>query len=234
MNAVAFSSAGQAVQLSASASDGFVCFRVSDSGPGVAPELQGRIFEGGVSTRVGGSGIGLRHAKELSTRARATLELVTQSVGTCFELRWPIVIDDLPIAKLSEKTVDRSSSVLEGHSILLIEDDQSIVSLLQLALGARGATVRVASNAAQLRDVLLSGSFDSALVDLSPIEHAPRVELDRLRAANPELRVVLITGSAKGPSQDVLDCASAWIRKPFDVTEIVGALLGEPSTNAAQ
>ncbi len=59
-NAVdALAGRGGRILLSVSGDAERVHIRVSDNGPGIAPEVRGRIFEPGVSTKSGGWGVGL-------------------------------------------------------------------------------------------------------------------------------------------------------------------------------
>ncbi len=65
--------------------------RFDDDGPGVAPELRGRIFDGGYSTRPGGLGLGLGFVRDLVERDLGG-QLVcgeNQKGGARFELSLP-------------------------------------------------------------------------------------------------------------------------------------------------
>ena len=69
-NAVKFTPAGGTVDIAASAHDGNVRVSVSDSGPGIAPEDQERIFEEFQQAAAGkeqreGTGLGLALSKRL-------------------------------------------------------------------------------------------------------------------------------------------------------------------------
>lgn len=64
---------------------------VCDDGPGVAPEVAGRIFEPFFRTRKtgGGSGLGLSAAVGIATAHGGSLELVPAPRGACFRLTLP-------------------------------------------------------------------------------------------------------------------------------------------------
>ncbi|HWH50887.1 MAG TPA: ATP-binding protein [Gemmatimonadaceae bacterium] len=66
-NAIKFTPEGGRVTIGAEAQDGGVAFRVSDTGPGIAPERQARIFDrywqSSNGARARGSGLGLSIAK---------------------------------------------------------------------------------------------------------------------------------------------------------------------------
>ena len=58
-----------------------------DTGGGVPPQLQKRIFEKGVSSKGENRGLGLYLIRQLVDRYRGTIDLVTEAgAGTCFTL----------------------------------------------------------------------------------------------------------------------------------------------------
>jgi signal transduction histidine kinase/DNA-binding response OmpR family regulator/CHASE3 domain sensor protein len=95
-NAVKFTEQG-AVSLTVSATDeGWVQFTVQDSGIGIAPEQQERIFEafhqadGTTSRRFGGTGLGLSISRDLTSLLGGTLVVTsTPGEGSSFTLSLP-------------------------------------------------------------------------------------------------------------------------------------------------
>jgi signal transduction histidine kinase len=82
---------GGEVAISYYRADGHVVTRISDNGPGVAPEIQGRLFEPFATTKEGGTGLGLyivgRHVRELG----GEINCQTTESGSEFTLKLPIV-----------------------------------------------------------------------------------------------------------------------------------------------
>jgi len=109
-----------------------------------------------------------------------------------------------------------------------VEDDVDVATLLESALGARGAHVVVARTAQQLVE-LAGDDHDAALVDLSPIAGNVRGAMDALRKGSPNAVLVFISGSATGMPPGLDTERIRWVRKPFEVSEIVAALLGTRS-----
>jgi CheY-like chemotaxis protein len=224
-NAVAFTEQGTSVSVEASLSSGAVRLTLSDQGPGISPELRPRVFNGLPSAREGGMGIGLRYSRALTRSHGGTLALLEAERGACFELTWPLASDDEQPRAANPSSV----ATLSGKRVLVVDDDAAVLLLLETGLEARGAQVASARDAPTLTKVLASGIFDAALVDLSPLGDDPSQALRSIRAGNPSLRIVLISGSATPPPQEAMCAASAWVRKPFELSEIVAALLDGPA-----
>jgi CheY-like chemotaxis protein len=223
MNALAHAPRGTEVTLSADASDTVVTVEVEDDGPGIDLSRATSVFEGD-SRREGGAGVGLRHARGVARTAGGDLILVPSNQGACFRLRWPRV--DVPgRAPMSAARV----SVLAGRRVLILEDDADVVTLLETALGARGAEVSVARSRAELESAA-KAEYDAALIDLSPIASDVGGAIASLRGGSPDVKLVFISGSAAGiPAPLLLPAGGGpdvrWVRKPFEIAEVVAALL---------
>ncbi len=93
-NGLKFTERGE-VRLSARRAGDRWLFSVSDTGPGIAPELHDRIFEEFYqvpgATRVGGTGLGLPYARRLVTLLGGTLELRSEpGTGSTFTVTLPL------------------------------------------------------------------------------------------------------------------------------------------------
>jgi len=93
-NGLKFTELGE-VRLRARQRDDRWSISVSDTGPGIAPELNERIFEEFYqvpgATRVGGTGLGLPYARRLVTLLGGTLELTSEpGRGSMFTVSLPV------------------------------------------------------------------------------------------------------------------------------------------------
>lgn len=71
----------------AAGADDSLEFQVEDEGPGLPEPVRARLFEPCVSTKPGGSGIGLALSHRIALQAGGRLELVRSAPGgTCFRL----------------------------------------------------------------------------------------------------------------------------------------------------
>jgi two-component system sensor histidine kinase GlrK len=92
-NAIKFSPAGGAVNLSLIEKDDRVILDITDQGPGIPANEREHIFEpfyrSGNAKGVAGVGLGLAIAREFAVAHRGTLELLAASVGSHFRLTLP-------------------------------------------------------------------------------------------------------------------------------------------------
>jgi len=220
MNALAWAPADSQVTIELDANARGVEVTVRDEGPGIAPGQKDRIFDGATS-REGGAGVGLKHARAVARAAGGDLDLVSDptSRGACFRVRWP---KSEPVLAGAPVSTPRAA-VLAGTRVLVVEDDVGVAMLLESALGARGAEVTVARTASELADHA-DNRHDAALIDLSPIAHDVSGAIALLRRGSPQVAIVFISGSSARLPDEVEEEGVRWIRKPFEIGEIVAAL----------
>jgi CheY-like chemotaxis protein len=224
LNAIAMSPQGATITLESFATNTDAHLAVVDAGPGVEPSRRSSIFAGGSSGRSGGAGVGLRHAHALAKSQGGKLSLGESERGARFEVVWPIVSLKPPMARIS--SIPGVS--LEGIRVLLLEDDDAVIGLLSTALSMRGAQVIAARTPKEFIAVTEQHKFDAALVDLSPIANDVSGALTHLANCSPRARVVVISGSAAEVPAPALAMMCAWVRKPFEVGEILTILRNLP------
>lgn len=220
LNAIDFSPRGSTVSIGVREEGANVIFAVSDEGPGIDPERVATLLTAPASTRRGGAGVGLRHSAALSRTKGGSLSVARTSPGACFDLRWPI-------AELRTGTVPKrvKRPTVKGARVLVVEDDEAVRSLVELALEARGAEPQVVASRQEFDAVLEGGGdLDAALVDLSPLAADAAGAFQSLRERHPGIPVILISGVASGVPEDLANEVSAWVRKPFEMGEVLAVL----------
>lgn len=113
--------------------------RVKDTGTGIPPEVQTRMFETQFSTKgAQGSGVGLSTAASAMNRIGGGIVVTSApGSGTTFDLYWPLVSDTADV-KDTAATVS-----LKGNVVLVVDDDQAVTDVLQSYLERLGAEVAV-------------------------------------------------------------------------------------------
>src|SRR5216117_154418 len=93
-NAVdALSGRGGRIEVDVESRDGVGRVSIRDDGPGVAPDIQGQLFEPGASSKTGGWGIGLALARRIVEQqhgGRVDFHPGPEGKGSVFELEFPL------------------------------------------------------------------------------------------------------------------------------------------------
>lgn len=220
-----------AVWLSASADCGSVNFEVSDSGKGIPPNLQGRVFDPFFTTRqVGqGKGLGLSVAFGVA-RAHGGTVFATNSPGGGARVSLRIPCDGSLTAE--ERTDEAESPRAEGGRILIVDDEPVVQEVLSDFLGG-DFTVEKASNGREGLAKAEADSYDLIFLDIRMPDMSGQEMFEALRATRPHLadRVVFTTGDVvQEETRQFLDSVSQpCLPKPFSldaVTEMVNRIIG--------
>ena len=138
-------------ELSPTKSD-WIVFRVSDTGIGMTPEQQDRVFEAfsqadaSTARDFGGTGLGLTITKTFCRMMGGDVTLTSSpGKGTTFIIRLPT-----EVREPDESTADSRSIVaplnMEGKPVLVIDDDADTRQVLKRFLNRKGFSVECASN----------------------------------------------------------------------------------------
>ena len=221
LNAVAFTPVGGTVRLALQSDTMRMLFTVTDEGPGIEPERADSILTAPTSTRSGGAGVGLSYSSALAKSRGGRLRLSHPGPGATFELSWPIAEAKSGAHPRPEKAVS-----LAGMRVLVIEDDPAVCSLVEFALETHGIEVLTAASQEQLLGLLEQrAKFDAALIDLSPFEHGASDALELLETAASEgACLILISGLVTRVPDALEGRIAAWVRKPFEMSEVVRVL----------
>jgi signal transduction histidine kinase/DNA-binding response OmpR family regulator len=153
-NALKFTRRGH-VRLSAQLeADGLIVFRVSDTGIGIAPEDQERIFEEFVQieselqAKVKGTGLGLPLSRRLAELLGGTITLESElGIGSTFSVILPISFGRPEPTHVVQAPHAQST----GPTILFIEDNQDTSFVHESALRASSYRLLFAANIPEAR-----------------------------------------------------------------------------------
>lgn len=106
--------------------------------------------------------------------------------------------------------------------ILLVEDEDKVASFIEKGLGAEGHTVERASTVSEGSALAASCTYDVVLLDLMLPDGHGREVLKTVRAADPEVPVIVV--SALGETDDKVELldegADDYLVKPFAFAEL--------------
>jgi PAS domain S-box-containing protein len=193
LNAVDAMPRGGTIHLSARRLGGEIEVAVADSGAGMSPEVQKRVFEPFFSTKgEKGTGLGLAmvHGVVEQHDGRVTLESQVGK-GTTFRMLFPAAAGragDAPAPK-------QSASRVQALRILAVDDEPSLRLLIPRLLGQDGHHVTVAASGEQAISILEAQEFDLVISDLGMGPGMNGWELaDQVRLRWPSIRFTLATG----------------------------------------
>ena len=140
-NALKFTEHGEVLVETDGAADGVFHLAVRDSGPGIAPELFETIFEefGRADGDAPGTGLGLPISRRLARLMGGDVTVESElGKGSRFHLTLPIDLRQ----RASSDDHSAAAEIARGeHLLLSIDDDPSVLPLLQKMLGAHGYRV---------------------------------------------------------------------------------------------
>lgn len=208
------------LEVRGSASDrGYARVDFQDNGPGVAPEIRGRVFESYESTKGPGRGLGLSAARALARAHKGELELIDGGPGACFRLTLPIL----------RRTTAAAVPPEHDRVLLLMEDELEIVHGIEEAAGRRGLRVLKGNTSEEM--LLWVSKFTESLAGAvldstgTTDDHAL---VGALRTFRADLPIVLISASL--PDSGIRHTRHGpvlCLPKPFRVEELMRAVAGE-------
>jgi signal transduction histidine kinase/CheY-like chemotaxis protein len=231
-NALKFTERGGVSMGLSRAPAGGLAFAVSDSGPGLAPDMLERLFgrfeqSVGISQRFGGSGLGLAITRELVELMDGRIVVdSTPGSGTTFTVELPLADVPAPLTPVAVAAATTQRALV----VLVVEDDATIARVLAGLLESLGHDVRHAPNGLAALAELEHEPVDVALVDLDlpGIDglQLARVVRQREAANGHRLPLVAISARALGNEEEQSHAAGmdAFLRKPVTAAMLEATL----------
>ena len=234
-NAVKFTKSG-GVALSARPGEApdTVVFDVADTGIGMTPEQQARLFQSfsqadaSIARRFGGSGLGLSICSQLAGLMDGAITVDSDlGSGSTFRLTLPLPVTAPPAAAEpppAEAPAPEAPASLAGLTVLVADDHPVNQAVARAILEAVGARVAVADNGAAALASLQSAPADLVLLDLHmPVldgrETARRIR--RGEGGDPAVPIIALTG-------ETLDAdPAAWRADGFDAVQQKPVVAGD-------
>ena len=206
----------------------FVVVTVSDTGPGMTPEVQGRIFEPFFTTKEmsKGTGLGLSTALTIVKSHGGFINVYSEPhKGSQFTLYIPALeapgIDE-------DRAVQTSLPTGNGELILVVDDESSIREITRGTLETFGYRVLTAADGTEALAIYADKKHDIALVltdMVMPFMDGPATIRALLRM-NPGVKIIAASGLAAGqkPGEGPLEGVQVFLSKPYTAEKLLTAL----------
>lgn len=247
-NAVKFSPKDGAVDVLLERVDSHIEITVTDKGVGIATEFLPHVFErfrqadATTTRRFGGLGLGLSIVKQLVELHGGSVRAQSPGLdkGATFIVSLPLAVVRDQAGREHPATskgpaVAALATVLEGVSVLLVDDEPDAREMLRVVLNDAKATTAVASSAAEALALLRTRRFDVIVSDIGMPEK-DGYELIREVRQMPEAdggKTPAIAVTAFARSEDrtraMRSGYQVHIAKPIEPQELlatIGSLLG--------
>jgi CheY-like chemotaxis protein len=205
----------------------YVILTVSDTGLGMDLPTQARIFEPFFTTKELGKGTGLGLSSVYGIVEQSGGHVAVESApgqGATFTIHLPRYQGG---GAAVASRPDRRSLPGGSETLLLVEDEAAVRASARRLLERHGYTVLEARHGADaLRIVEQNGRIDLVLTDLVMPEMGGRELVERLRARQPELKVLYMSGyTEKAITVDgTMPPHTGFVEKPFTVEQLMRRL----------
>lgn len=202
----------------------YVCLSVEDNGSGMDNNTLAHIFEPFFTTKgVGeGTGLGLATVYGAVKQNSGFIKVSSQiGSGTLFRIFLPRHQADIEHSA-SEKS---AASVVGGsETILLVEDETTILKMAKMMLEKQGYTVLATTSSNEALSIAQShsGSIDLLMTDVVMPDMNGRELSDMVTGIYPELKCLFMSGYTSDiiTNRGVLAEGLSFIHKPFTLVEL--------------
>lgn len=206
----------------------FVMVSVSDTGPGMSPEVQSRIFEPFFTTKemTKGTGLGLSTALTIVKSHGGFINVYSElHKGSQFTIYLPAL--DTP-GSVDSAALQTDLPLGHGELILVVDDEESIREITRGTLETFGYTVLTASDGTEALALYADKKNEIAVVltdMVMPFMDGPAT-IRALQRMNPNVRIIAASGLGAGQraGEGALEGVAVFLSKPYTAEKLLKTL----------
>jgi len=202
-----------------------VLFRIEDDGPGIRPDILGRIFDPYVSSKSLGRGLGLATVRTIVEAHGGGIRVENVAGGGA------VFSVFLPASRLAEEDSSAAPVASEEHltgDVLIVDNEEFILKTTSRLLKVLKLTAHVAHDRRESLAVVrrYAGSLKAIILDanLGGIDTVRL--LGAFRIAAPDVKIVVSSGSAEAEIREMFRTHpyDDFLAKPYTITELKGVI----------
>ena len=229
------------VQIRLGSAGGNAIITVQDDGVGIPPEALPKLFDPFYTTKRpgGGTGLGLSICLSIVREHGGTIQADSlPGGGSAFKVYLP-TSRELSRSASPSRSADSSDSgsdhsprptptVLKDISVLVLDDEESIRSLLEEGLSAHGLKVSTASSAEEAAALIAAYPYDALLCDLR-LKNAGafndgHAAAAHISAAAGSQKPIVIFMTGEYVDQNAKPGGAAILQKPFRILDVLAVM----------
>jgi len=240
-NAIKFTSAGR-ITISGQVTSGgggivWIRITVSDTGIGINPEAQERIFapftqaDSSTTRKYGGTGLGLSICRHLAELMGGTIRVESQlGQGSQFHLELPFPVSERPLRPSGAETLKLVEPPVRPLTILIAEDNQLNLRTAELLLQKLGHRTVSAEHGQAACQRWHQGGIDLILMDIhmpvmGGVDAVQQIRKEEAVAGGHTPIIALTADALKGTQERLLaEGFDGYLTKPFRLAEIAATL----------
>jgi PAS domain S-box-containing protein len=217
----------QSLAKVAGSGSGFVCLEIADTGAGMTPEVQQRMFDPFYSTKLPGRGFGLAAVQAIVQAHGGVIEVTSApGQGATFHVLFPS--DANPPVHVPGKKPAIHERLSRRGTVLIVEDEETLRVSVAKMLRRKGFSVVEAGDSELAMQLIHDPGQHIALVllDLTLPGKMSHQVFDELRRARPGLKVIFTSATGLESVADpmlALD-RETFIRKPYHLNDLVSVV----------
>ncbi|MDO9079478.1 MAG: response regulator, partial [Desulfuromonadales bacterium] len=201
----------------------YVCLEVTDSGCGMNEEVKRRLFEPFYTTKFTGRGLGLSATLGIIQSHKGAVQLVSQlGEGTTFRIYLPA---DSSAGSKDEPCQQRPQEPWRGSgTILLVDDEESILLAVSAMLKILGFTVLTASDGQEALAIYQEqvATIDLVLTDMGMPVMSGQEMIPELKKIRSDLPIIVSSGFGEVNVTESIDVGSVAgiLNKPYNFGQL--------------
>lgn len=197
---------------------------VTDTGPGISPEILGRIFDPYFTTKSvdKGTGMGLAVVHGIVKNHNGVITVHSSpSNGTTFTIFFPLVTQ---LPDMMDENRDEEELYSGSEQILFVDDDQFIVDMTQEMLERLGYTVESRTDPEEALELFLAtpDKFDLIITDMTMPQMTGANLAEKILQIRGDIPVVICSGYSSMIDEDKAreTGIAAYMMKPISMQDM--------------